>query len=57
MCIEGVGKVVLEVEGGRAIVKVLGLYKVVIYCNYGLFMVGVSVDEVVWWYVMFECIC
>ena len=57
VCTEGAGKIVLEVEGGRAIAAGLGPHKAAIHRNHGLITVGGSVDEAVWWYVTLERTC
>lgn len=54
---EGGGKVVLEAEGGAALARGLGPHKAAIHQNHGLFTVGASVDEAVWWFVTMERSC
>lgn len=54
---EGGGVIVLEEEGGRALAKGLGSHKAAIHRNHGLFTVGQSVDEAVWWFVTMERTC
>lgn len=54
---EGGGVVVLEEEGGRALARGLGHHKAAIHRNHGLFTVGQSVDEAVWWFVTMERTC
>jgi ribulose-5-phosphate 4-epimerase/fuculose-1-phosphate aldolase len=54
---EGGGAVVLEEEAGRALAAGLGSHKAAIHQNHGLFTVGQSVDEAVWWFVTMERSC
>ena len=54
---EGGGKVVLEAEGGAALARGLGQHKAAIHQNHGLFTVGHSVEEAVWWFVTMERSC
>jgi ribulose-5-phosphate 4-epimerase/fuculose-1-phosphate aldolase len=54
---EGGGMVVLEEEAGKALAAGLGPHKAAIHQNHGLFTVGQSVDEAVWWFVTMERSC
>lgn len=52
------GKVALEARSGDAIASALGMAKVAIHQNHGLFSVGrESVDEAAWWYIALELAC
>jgi ribulose-5-phosphate 4-epimerase/fuculose-1-phosphate aldolase len=54
---EGGGAIVLEEAAGRALAAGLGPHKAAIHQNHGLFTVGQSVDEAVWWFVTMERSC
>jgi ribulose-5-phosphate 4-epimerase/fuculose-1-phosphate aldolase len=54
---EGGGAVVFEEEAGKALAAGLGDHKAAIHRNHGLFTVGGSVDEAVWWFVTMERSC
>ena len=54
---EGGGRVVFDVEGGRALAKGLGDKKAAIHQNHGLFTVGGTVDEAAWWFITMERNC
>jgi ribulose-5-phosphate 4-epimerase/fuculose-1-phosphate aldolase len=51
------GAVVLEVEAGREVARSFGANKAAIHQNHGLFTVGQSVDEAVFWFVSMERTC
>jgi len=51
------GAVVLEVEAGHQVAKAFGSNKAAIHQNHGLFTVGESVDEAVFWFVSMERTC
>jgi ribulose-5-phosphate 4-epimerase/fuculose-1-phosphate aldolase len=48
------GAVVLEVDAGRQIAAAFGANKAAIHQNHGLFTVGQTVDEAVFWFVSME---
>lgn len=54
---DGGGRVVMEEEAGKALAAGLGDCKAAIHRNHGLFTVGESVDEAVWWFVTMERSC
>jgi ribulose-5-phosphate 4-epimerase/fuculose-1-phosphate aldolase len=49
--------VVLDLEEGRRIGKVLANHKAVILRNHGLLTVGKTVDEAAWWFITMERSC
>ena len=51
------GAVVLEVEAGHEVARAFGSNKAAIHQNHGLFTVGESVDEAVFWFVSMERTC
>ena len=51
------GAVVLEVEAGHEVARAFGQHKAAIHQNHGLFTVGHSVDEAVFWFVTMERTC
>src|SRR3954468_18644022 len=51
------GAVVVEIEAGRQVAKAFGANKAAIHVNHGLFTVGQSVDEAVFWFVTMERSC
>jgi ribulose-5-phosphate 4-epimerase/fuculose-1-phosphate aldolase len=51
------GAVVLEPEAGRQVAAGLGPHKAAIHRNHGLFTVGQTVDEAVFWFVSLERSC
>ena len=51
------GAVVLEVEAGRQVAAAFGSNKAAIHQNHGLFTVGQTVDEAVFWFVSMERTC
>jgi ribulose-5-phosphate 4-epimerase/fuculose-1-phosphate aldolase len=51
------GAVVLEVEAGRQVAAAFGSNKAAIHQNHGLFTVGETVDEAVFWFVTMERTC
>ena len=51
------GAVVLEVEAGHEVARAFGQNKAAIHQNHGLFTVGHSVDEAVFWFVTMERTC
>src|SRR6478735_2204932 len=51
------GAVVFEVEAGQQVAAAFGANKAAIHVNHGLFTVGQSVDEAVFWFVTMERSC
>ena len=51
------GAVVLEIEAGREVAAAFGTNKAAIHQNHGLFTVGETVDEAVFWFVSMERSC
>ncbi len=51
------GAVVLEIEAGREVARAFGANKAAIHQNHGLFTVGETVDEAVFWFVTMERSC
>jgi len=51
------GAVVLEIEAGREVAAAFGKNKAAIHKNHGLFTVGETVDEAVFWFVSMERSC
>jgi ribulose-5-phosphate 4-epimerase/fuculose-1-phosphate aldolase len=51
------GAVVVEIEAGRQVARAFGANKAAIHVNHGLFTVGQSVDEAVFWFVTMERSC
>jgi ribulose-5-phosphate 4-epimerase/fuculose-1-phosphate aldolase len=51
------GAVVFEIEAGRQVAAGLGPYKAAIHRNHGLFTVGETVDEAVFWFLSLERSC
>jgi ribulose-5-phosphate 4-epimerase/fuculose-1-phosphate aldolase len=51
------GAVVVEVEAGHQVARAFGSNKAAIHQNHGLFTVGQSVDEAVFWFVSMERTC
>ena len=51
------GAVVLEIEAGHEIARAFGHHKAAIHQNHGLFTVGETVDEAVFWFVTMERSC
>jgi ribulose-5-phosphate 4-epimerase/fuculose-1-phosphate aldolase len=49
--------VVLDLDEGERLAKVLGENKAVILANHGLLTVGKTVDEAAWWYITMERTC
>ena len=51
------GAVVVEVEAGHEVARAFGSNKAAIHQNHGLFTVGETVDEAVFWFVSMERSC
>jgi ribulose-5-phosphate 4-epimerase/fuculose-1-phosphate aldolase len=51
------GAVVFEIEAGREVAAAFGKNKAAIHKNHGLFTVGETVDEAVFWFVSMERSC
>jgi ribulose-5-phosphate 4-epimerase/fuculose-1-phosphate aldolase len=51
------GAVVVEIEAGKQVAAAFGANKAAIHVNHGLFTVGQSVDEAVFWFVTMERSC
>jgi ribulose-5-phosphate 4-epimerase/fuculose-1-phosphate aldolase len=51
------GAVVVEIEAGKQVATAFGANKAAIHVNHGLFTVGQSVDEAVFWFVTMERSC
>jgi ribulose-5-phosphate 4-epimerase/fuculose-1-phosphate aldolase len=51
------GAVVFEVDAGKEVAAALGNHKAAIHQNHGLFTVGQTVDEAVFWFVSMERSC
>jgi ribulose-5-phosphate 4-epimerase/fuculose-1-phosphate aldolase len=51
------GAVVFDVDAGKEVAAALGHHKAAIHQNHGLFTVGQSVDEAVFWFVSMERSC
>ena len=51
------GAVVFEIEAGREVAAAFGRDKAAIHQNHGLFTVGQTVDEAVFWFVSMERSC
>src|SRR3954447_24050352 len=51
------GAVVVELEAGQQVAAAFGANKAAIHVNHGLFTVGQSVDEAVFWFVTMERSC
>jgi ribulose-5-phosphate 4-epimerase/fuculose-1-phosphate aldolase len=51
------GAVVMELEAGRQVAAAFGSSKAAIHQNHGLFTVGETVDEAVFWFVSMERTC
>jgi ribulose-5-phosphate 4-epimerase/fuculose-1-phosphate aldolase len=51
------GAVVFEIEAGRQVAAGLGPHKAAIHQNHGLFTVGETIDEAVFWFISLERSC
>jgi ribulose-5-phosphate 4-epimerase/fuculose-1-phosphate aldolase len=55
--LDSYGGVVLTVEEGERIGRTLAHHKAMLLRNHGIFTVGGSVDEAVWWFLSLEKVC